>query len=819
MRAIPLGTMNGLSCRSRPLRRMTLVCMVVLIGTARLVAEQPAISDTQWIALFEAELARRPGTAESHRERTVFLEELRERGEKNASAAWFQTRAGRFLSQAKEKEMWALHAEASSVYHGRHDRAEGMRLFKAIEALGWELQSTRWLGIAYWKLGQVWGDQGELLQSTYFFEQSCRMMDMNGPYRGGGGYMMQLSNLFQNYRSLGLLGEALRLHRALENSAMQNLAKSTGEPVRGLLVDLTDEELKSVPLEFIGNYYAAEISLRFEAGDDAGALALAERLDRRLTGTTIPREIRSHAKILGLMAAIHDAAGRDQAQEETLARMIAISGEPKAETQGFLHRGRVRLAWLRLRLGADPAAQFAEAQAGLDKLAERLSKESWLGGRGQFARMHAFTGDRETGLAIIDAAIDEARAIDTPPLLAELLVTRAELRLDAGSADGVQEDLFEAVTLHRQMGGLRSETAAYVQYARLLRMTGRTAEAARMLAEASTRLRRFPQAWQHVVIERESAALATMFPTISQPATINAASDDVFATGTVSLPPDASPAARKPTTPQNPTTATPRPHDAAQSDLQPVELTTRVAGDWTARGRFTVTNPGEVTVSGILIARGTSLEAAWDAARLRWDVTQKRAMGRQEVRQLVVLQPLDQATVFLSTEAVRDATGNVQLTWEAEGEPQAAWWRYTHGGGEPDIAVVDANLALENPFYAVPLHHYVVRPAGRHDLPLNLRVTVSAPCRVELVDAETARVIAVDATGDGDFRGIGDVLFDDRDRDGFPDITFEPGQTARPVEIQVYPIDKYRSVDVNLDLRRPDGSWAPGSADRLIGKE
>ncbi|MFH1496534.1 MAG: hypothetical protein ABII82_01795, partial [Verrucomicrobiota bacterium] len=95
----------------------------------------------------------------------------------------------------------------------------------------------------------------------------------------------------------------------------------------------------------------------------------------------------------------------------------------------------------------------------------------------------------------------------------------------------------------------------------------------------------------------------------------------------------------------------------------------------------------------------------------------------------------------------------------------------------------------------------------------------TAPARVELVDAETARVIAVDATGDGDFRGIGDVLFEDRDRDGFPDITYAPGQTARPVEIQVYPSGRYPSIDVNLDLRNPDGSWTAGSTDRLIGKD
>jgi hypothetical protein len=51
--------------------------------------------------------------------------------------------------------------------------------------------------------------------------------------------------------------------------------------------------------------------------------------------------------------------------------------------------------------------------------------------------MHAFTGNLGQGMEIINASIDEARTINAPPLLASLLLTRAELRLDAGSTEGV----------------------------------------------------------------------------------------------------------------------------------------------------------------------------------------------------------------------------------------------------------------------------------------------------------------------------------------------------------------------------------------------
>jgi hypothetical protein len=369
------------------------------------------------------------------------------------------------------------------------------------------------------------------------------------------------------------------------------------------------------------------------------------------------------------------------------------------------------------------------------------------------------------------------------------------------------------------MGGLRNETNAYLQYARFLRLNGQASDAARMLAEAEARLKRFPTAWQRTVMERETAALAINLPPISGSDASDVLSNDVFASRNVTIGPSPRQRVRSPVVVVNPAQPVKRTRATNQSDLQPIELTTRVAGNWSARGRFTLTNPGDVPVSGILTVRGATLDATWDAAQLQWNVIRRKTGGTHEVRQLVVLQPMDQATLMLTAEAAPDATGNVQFTWECEGKPQTAWWRYTHGGSVPDIAVVDANLALENPFYCVPLHHFVVRDDRQSGDLLNVRVVTTSPCRVELVDPATSRVIAVDAIGNGEFRGIGDVIFEDRDRHGFPDIHFERGQIARAVEIQVYPLVSYKLVAVTLELRDPDGNWIAGSIDRLLSKD
>lgn len=651
-----------------------------------------------------------------------------------------------------------------------------MKLFEQLEALSAEKQNNYWLGSAFWKQAQIFGDEGNQAASIRLFEKSLEAFGRDSDFAGTANHLLLLHNLFMNYENRGQRGESLRIHQSMEPATRLNLVRTSRLPADTPLFDLNDGQLLHVQnMAFIGILYATEIQIRFESGDDAGALELAQRIDRRLAGTTRKREVAILADILQNLAGLHLAAGDTAGAEQTLLRLIDLEKITRAGTYDEILGARGELAWLRCQQGMDPEPLLADVQATVQEARERRWASIRLGNSAKAARILAHSGDFLEARRIIDATVYEARPLDEPRLLADLLLTRAELQLDAGALDGVESDLFEALKWYRQRGGLRSETAAHVLYVRYLRAAGRTAEAHAALARAEARLNRFPNARQRAALSREALALTDWFPVGGE--------------------------------------------RRATSDLQPVELTTLVAGDWSAKGRFTLTNPGDATIRGMLAVEGVALETTWDEARLEWQVRIRPDGTLTRARQAIVLQPLDQATIVLTADAVLARDGRVQLTWRGEADTQSAWWRFSQAAIDSDLAVIDANLAVENPFYSVPLHHYIVRQYLHASPSQNIRVITSAPCRVELIDPNSGRVLAIDATGDGDFRGPGDVIFADGNLDGFPDLRFEKSQRVGALEIQLYPLDKYDQVDVRLELQKKDGTWALKSTDRLVGRK
>lgn len=687
---------------------------------------------------------------------------------------------GATQQEMRDPELLALHARGCSVYHGQHDRDGGMKLFKELEALAAGKHNNYWEASALWKQAQVLSDDGDQAQCIALFERSLAIFSRDSDFAGTANHLLLLGNLFADYESRGQRGESLRIHRAMIPATGLNLARTSKLPADTPLFDLTDEQLKQVGnMAFIGVLYSAEIRLRFESGNDADALALAEKIDRRFSGTTRPCEVTIYAPVLESLVRLHLCAGRMAEAERTLMRLIALKEVPHSEAYDEVLGARVDLDLLRCREGADPAPLLADARGAVEEMRSHRWIERRLIGTGQIARMHAFAGDFAEGKRLIDASIAETRTLDEPKLLAELLLARAEIQLDAEALGGVKADLYETLKWYRQQGGLRAEAGAYVQYVRFLRVSGQWTAARKALARAEACLRRFPDALQRAVLDREGVALGAM-------------RDDG--------PPD-------------PVIVHP-----VISDLQPVQLTTCVSDQWSAKGRFTLTNPGRAVVDGWMVAGGVGLESTWDEARLQWRVDARPAGTHLNVKQHIVLQPLDQATIVLTVDpAIADA-GHIQLTWHGEGEDQSAWWSFSRGRVDSEIAVIDANLALGNPFYSVPLHHYIVRANPDAGTSQNLRVVTSAPCRVELVDAASGKVIAVDATGDGDFRGVGDVIFADGNLDGCPDLRFDKNQRVATLEIQVYPSSPGHEIDVRLELQKRDGSWASSATDRLLGK-
>ena len=160
--------------------------------------------------------------------------------------------------------------------------------------------------------------------------------------------------------------------------------------------------------------------------------------------------------------------------------------------------------------------------------------------------------------------------------------------------------------------------------------------------------------------------------------------------------------------------------------------------------------------------------------------------------------------------AVATKADGIRLSWESGGGTsiQAECFIRPDSAGEddaPGATVANTSLAFENPFYAVHLHH-PIRAGGA---PQSFRVQPSRRCRVEVLDARTGALIAVDADGDGTFRGLGDSIATDVDADGFPDLPADAATGLGEIEILIFPLPgaapATRDARIELQVKSPAG--------------
>ena len=146
-----------------------------------------------------------------------------------------------------------------------------------------------------------------------------------------------------------------------------------------------------------------------------------------------------------------------------------------------------------------------------------------------------------------------------------------------------------------------------------------------------------------------------------------------------------------------------------------------------------------------------------------------------------------------------------------------ARWEFGTTTTARETAVVNASLAEDNPFYSVTFYHELYYRGPGTSLQ-NLRVTASRSCRIEITDAWTGELLAIDANGDGDFDGSGDVLFADADADGYPDFKLGPGRDVAAFELLVYPaagpIPASHELEITL-WHREAGVWIADAVDVL----
>jgi len=231
---------------------------------------------------------------------------------------------------------------------------------------------------------------------------------------------------------------------------------------------------------------------------------------------------------------------------------------------------------------------------------------------------------------------------------------------------------------------------------------------------------------------------------------------------------------------------------AAGVDLQPLASTTAVRMDEWARNRATLTNPSTLPRTGRLIvetAGGTPVQSWRDSGGEIEIVIGGERMGADPAESLT-LGPGEMVMVYLAASAASAPPGanryalEADLVWADDAGESRSRFQFVFRGDRRPAAIVTASDVRLHPLYAVPLYTeiYHRHPGERvHDL----RFVSSSGSRVEIRDAGTSRLLAVDADGDGDFRGPGDQVFDDANSNGLPDVLLDSRQNVAALEVFV----------------------------------
>ena len=256
--------------------------------------------------------------------------------------------------------------------------------------------------------------------------------------------------------------------------------------------------------------------------------------------------------------------------------------------------------------------------------------------------------------------------------------------------------------------------------------------------------------------------------------------------------------------------------EAGPADLQPLMIHSTVLPGEPALARFKLFNPTAADAAGTLVVAGAHLSARWQDELGSGDISMLETGGESELRHAVTLHAGEEFLVRLACRG--DLLGATGLTWEpARGAPQQAGWTLTRAEADgADIALTNASFAVRNPFYALRLHHALTRRMGDAAAPADFRVTASRPMRLELLAANNGELLAVDANGDGQFDGLGDLLHADQNRDGFVDLSCPAGRLVE-IELLIYPLTNLEaSADASIDVQLHSSSGWETAARNLL---
>ncbi len=680
-----------------------------------------------------------------------------------------------------DEEIREIRQEALRLVRER-DFEAGYALLLRQEARAREVDDAYWLYLALWEQALHYARLREPTRAIQLYEEAYQSLLECEKERVRQWFfrLMLLNNLQLKNRSVGRFGEMLRLHRLAEDAAKEYLAEVHG--IADPQLDLYDLDSPHLAVDFpsrtLDLLVLHQSDLREHAGEHEASILLLQRMAEKLENIarhdawTRLDQGRAYSKLIWQLNLI----GRTSEADDYSQRLLELEGVRHVPGYHLL-RERVHAARRAIRAGEPPEEFLPGAEEAVRQLREGRYSPAMFEAESALIRIYAFLGRNERALSMFDDLIEEMRDASIDLVLAHRLMDRAELRITLDKLEDVEADLFEAIRFLRESGMWIDEIRAYRIYSRYLAKTGRATEALR--------------------VANRGLFLAERFNNDSHRGALQRVRDRVSEAIDADL-------------------------SEALVDLQPIQMTATVAANEFARGRFVVINPGITSAEGTLEVQGRIGAHHWNAGRGAWAVEILPEGEETLLSRRIVVEPGKQVVLFLET-AVNENNnrGEATITWNGR-EDQTATWSYDLGPEQKVTSLVTGNLAMENPFFPMPMYHEIYYRGGGDDI-RNIRVRSSHPARIELVDGTTRNLLAVDATGDGAFDGPGDILLVDTHRNNFPELMLKGDEGMAIVELYVFPhAAEADQIEIGVELLEENG-WTPLGTSTLVptrvGKE
>jgi tetratricopeptide (TPR) repeat protein len=416
----------------------------------------------------------------------------------------------------------------------------------------------------------------------------------------------------------------------------------------------------------------------------------------------------------------------------------------------------------------------------------------------QLARAYVLyrQGEVDEAFALMDALIEETREQEGQSAL-KVLKVGSELALLDNRTEGVEAQLIRALKIARTKGLKCQEPRLYELYAKCLWQLGRYEEAIDIQKQAIDLMRslrmkfRIDPALQTLALIEADAAQRNS----ALVAAINAPNPtlDSSTEAAINVPKQTLDSSTE--TETNMSDSISAQH--GKFDIQPKRLVSAPLQGEDSYATFTLSNlsaneqSAELTIFGAnkieyVTNPSSELELSIIASGDSYSSTLRFKMEAMEQKLLRVHTPI---SLFSASDLA------LQLSTDQSLSSDDSELIIHYETGYSSSAVIDAAEIIDNPFYLVPVFHYLAQDPSRPTQAVLLRVVATRPTRVEVYD-EAGQLLFIDANGNGRFVDSGDMLLTEKMRNGYPLVTL--GERNQRIEFRYQSLD---GDDAELEIQ------------------